>query len=96
MRYVQLFDWGWDIHGTGTGDDIMNALPRKCKDVDQAIGALIQDLKTQGLLQAVRAGGYDAAFGGARREEEKSRAKERIYSFRDSAGQCLVRSTTAD
>jgi len=41
-------------------------------------------MKTQGLKQALRAGGYDAAFGGARREEEKSRAKERIYSFRDS------------
>ena len=40
--------------------------------------------KTQGLLQALTAGGYDAAFGGARRDEEKSRAKERIYSFRDS------------
>jgi sulfate adenylyltransferase subunit 2 len=39
--------------------------------------------KTQGLLQALTAGGYDAAFGGARRDEEKSRAKERIYSFRD-------------
>jgi len=44
-------------------------------------------LKTQGLLQALKDGGYDAAFGGARREEEKSRAKERIYSFRDSHGQ---------
>jgi sulfate adenylyltransferase subunit 2 len=39
--------------------------------------------KTQALLQALTAGGYDAAFGGARRDEEKSRAKERIYSFRD-------------
>jgi len=39
--------------------------------------------KTQGLLQALNAGKYDAAFGGARRDEEKSRAKERIYSFRD-------------
>jgi len=44
-------------------------------------------LKTQALLDALRAGGFDAAFGGARRDEEKSRAKERIYSFRDSAGQ---------
>jgi len=50
VRYVQLFDWGWDIHGTGTGDDIMNALPKKCKDVDQPIAALIQDLKAHGLL----------------------------------------------
>ena len=44
-------------------------------------------LKTQGLLQALRAGKYDAAFGGARREEEKSRAKERVFSFRDEFGQ---------
>jgi hypothetical protein len=50
VRYVQLFDWGWDIHGTGSGDDIMTALPRKCKEVDQAIAALIQDLKAQGML----------------------------------------------
>ena len=44
-------------------------------------------LKTQGLLQALRKGGHDAAFGGARRDEEKSRAKERVYSFRDRFGQ---------
>ena len=44
-------------------------------------------LKTQALLNALSEGGYDAAFGGARREEEKSRAKERIYSFRDKHGQ---------
>ena len=50
VRYVQLFDWGWDIHGTGAGDDIMTALPRKCNEVDQAIAALILDLKAQGLL----------------------------------------------
>jgi sulfate adenylyltransferase subunit 2 len=44
-------------------------------------------LKTQALLEGLRMGNYDAAFGGARRDEEKSRAKERIYSFRDSLGQ---------
>jgi sulfate adenylyltransferase subunit 2 len=44
-------------------------------------------LKTQALLEALEAGGYDAAFGGARRDEEKSRAKERIFSFRDRGGQ---------
>ena len=44
-------------------------------------------LKTQGLLQALRAGRHDAAFGGARRDEEKSRAKERVFSFRDRHGQ---------
>jgi len=44
-------------------------------------------MKTQALLQALAAGKYDAAFGGARRDEERSRAKERIYSFRDVHGQ---------
>jgi len=44
-------------------------------------------LKTEGLLRALRQGGYNAAFGGARRDEEKSRAKERVYSFRDKRGQ---------
>jgi len=40
-------------------------------------------MKTEGLKQALNHYGFDAAFGGARRDEEKSRAKERIYSFRD-------------
>ncbi|MCZ7530757.1 MAG: sulfate adenylyltransferase subunit CysD [Acidimicrobiia bacterium] len=40
-------------------------------------------MKTQALKQALEAGGFDAAFGGARRDEERSRAKERVFSFRD-------------
>jgi sulfate adenylyltransferase subunit 2 len=44
-------------------------------------------LKTRALLEGLAEGGFNAAFGGARRDEEKSRAKERIYSFHDSLGQ---------
>ena len=44
-------------------------------------------LKTRALLDALADGSFDAAFGGARRDEEKSRAKERVYSFRDPSGQ---------
>ncbi|MGA8408841.1 MAG: sulfate adenylyltransferase subunit CysD [Candidatus Acidiferrales bacterium] len=44
-------------------------------------------LKTRSLLDALAEGGFNAAFGGARRDEEKSRAKEQIYSFRDAHGQ---------
>jgi hypothetical protein len=50
VRYVQLYDWGWDIHGTGPGDDLLTAFPRKCRDVDRSAAALIQDLKQRGLL----------------------------------------------
>jgi sulfate adenylyltransferase subunit 2 len=42
-------------------------------------------MKTEALKQALDAGRFDAAFGGARRDEEKSRAKERVYSFRDAS-----------
>jgi sulfate adenylyltransferase subunit 2 len=44
-------------------------------------------LKTKSLLDALEAGGFDAAFGGARRDEERSRAKERVFSLRDAQGQ---------
>jgi sulfate adenylyltransferase subunit 2 len=45
------------------------------------------NLKTEALLAALRQGGYDAVMGGARREEERSRAKERVFSLRDPFGQ---------
>src|SRR5467141_537312 len=44
-------------------------------------------LKTKSLLDALEAGNFDAAFGGARRDEERSRAKERVFSLRDAKGQ---------
>ena len=50
VRYVQLFDWGWDCHGTGAGDDIVVHLPQKCKDIDRPVAALLKDLKRRGLL----------------------------------------------
>ena len=50
VRYVQLYDWGWDCHGTGAGDDIVKHLPEKCKEVDRPIAALLADLKRRGLL----------------------------------------------
>ena len=50
-------------------------------------------LKTQALLDALRHYNFDAAFGGARRDEEKSRAKERIYSFRDRPASGIPRTS---
>jgi hypothetical protein len=52
VRFVQLFDWGWDIHGTGASDDLVNKFPQKCREVDQASAALVQDLKQRGLLDS--------------------------------------------
>ena len=51
------------------------------------VGASRNQLQTVPLLEAIREHGFDAAFGGARRDEERARAKERVYSFRDEFGQ---------
>lgn len=50
VRFVQLYHRGWDHHGTGKGDDIVNRLPKLCQEVDRAAAALVRDLKQRGLL----------------------------------------------
>ena len=50
VRFVQLYDYGWDIHGTGSGDDLLTQFPKKCGQVDRALAALLIDLDRRGLL----------------------------------------------
>jgi len=50
VRYVQLFDWGWDFHGTNGNEEIRDGLVRKGTVTAKAVGALIKDLKNRGLL----------------------------------------------
>jgi sulfate adenylyltransferase subunit 2 len=63
------------------------ALDQGINPFDHGSSKYTHALKTQALLDALALHGFDAAFGGARRDEEKSRAKERVYSFRDRNGQ---------
>ncbi len=49
-RFVQLYHWGWDSHGTSPSDDLITALPQRCKETDKASAALVQDLKQRGML----------------------------------------------
>ncbi|MFN9715743.1 MAG: DUF1501 domain-containing protein [Planctomycetota bacterium] len=51
VRYVQLFDWGWDFHGTSPEADIREGLTNKCATMDKPVAALIKDLKQRGLLE---------------------------------------------
>jgi hypothetical protein len=50
VRFVQLFDWGWDCHGTDEAFSIEVGLVNKCRTVDKAMTALLLDLKQRGLL----------------------------------------------
>lgn len=49
-RFVQLFDWGWDYHGTREDNGITTGLTKKCATMDKPVAALINDLKDRGLL----------------------------------------------
>lgn len=62
-------------------------IAKHCHPMKLGTDVCCAHLKTQALLDALKKHGFDAAFGGARREEEKSRAKERICSIRDEFGQ---------
>jgi len=79
FRDQRIKDLGWDlivhINQEGVDMGINPFVHGSAKHTDI--------MKTQGLKQALNKYGFDAAFGGARRDEEKSRAKERVYSFRD-------------
>jgi hypothetical protein len=50
VRFVQLFDWGWDFHGTSFVEDINAGLAERCRPMDRAVSGLIRDLKERGLL----------------------------------------------
>jgi hypothetical protein len=51
VRFVQLFDWGWDAHGTSNDTGLGDGLREKCRQIDQATSALLTDLKQRGLLE---------------------------------------------
>ncbi len=51
VRFVQLFDWGWDFHGTTPREDIRDGLTRKMARTDRPVAALMRDLRERGLLE---------------------------------------------
>jgi uncharacterized protein (DUF1501 family) len=51
VRFVQLYHWGWDSHGTSPSDDIVTSLPERCRETDRASAALVLDLEERGLLE---------------------------------------------
>ena len=80
MREATAKKYGWDliVHKNPEG------VAKNVNPFDHGSALHTQIMKTDGLKQALDKYGFDAAFGGARRDEEKSRAKERIFSFRDN------------
>jgi hypothetical protein len=86
VRYVQLFDWGWDCHGTGSGDDIVTHLPQKCKEIDRPIAALLRDLKAKGLFDETLVV-WGGEFGRTSMNEERGGSK---FLGRDHHPHCFT------
>ena len=74
VRFVQLFDWGWDTHGTNASDDIITQLPKKCSETDRPVAALIRDLRQRGLLDDTLVI-WTGEFGRTAMNEERNGSK---------------------
>ncbi|MBK9129918.1 MAG: DUF1501 domain-containing protein [Phycisphaerales bacterium] len=74
VRFVQLYDWGWDTHGTNPSDDIVTQLPKKCRETDRPLAALITDLQQRGLLDETLIV-WSGEFGRTAMNEERNGSK---------------------
>jgi hypothetical protein len=74
VRHVQLFHYGWDMHGLGPGSDLITAMPKKCKEIDKPISALLTDLKQRGMLEETLIV-WSGEFGRTSLNEERNGSK---------------------
>ena len=74
VRFVQLYDWGWDGHGTNPSDDLVTQFPKKCRQIDRPIAALIRDLDARGLLDETIVV-WTGEFGRTPMNEERNGSK---------------------
>lgn len=74
VRYVQLFNYGWDMHGTNSNNDLITAMPRKAHEVDRPMAALVKDLKQRGLLDETLVV-WSGEFGRTSMNEERNGSK---------------------
>lgn len=81
VRFVQLFDWGWDSHGTAADTAIDIGFINKCREIDKAMTALILDLKQSGLLEETLVV-WGGEFGRTPMQENRE-GKQNIFKGRD-------------
>lgn len=81
VRFVQLFDWGWDTHGTSPDGSVDIGLVNKCRQVDKSITALILDLKQRGLLDETLVV-WGGEFGRTPMQENRE-GKQNTFKGRD-------------
>ena len=86
VRFVQLYHWGWDSHGTAESDDIVHSLPKRCEETDRASTALVTELKHLGLLDDTLVV-WGGEFGRTPMNEERNGSK---FLGRDHHPHCFT------
>ncbi|WP_236979732.1 DUF1501 domain-containing protein [Membranihabitans maritimus] len=81
VRFVQLFDWGWDSHGTGESGSLNYGFKNKCREIDRPMSALLLDLKQRGLLDDTLVV-WGGEFGRTPMQENRE-GKEQFFTGRD-------------
>ena len=74
VRFVQLYHWGWDSHGDSKGNDLRYGLVQRCQETDQAVAALLKDLKSRGLFDSTLVI-WGGEFGRTPMNEERNGSK---------------------
>jgi len=87
VRFVQLFDWGWDTHGDSAGNAVDIGLKNKCRKIDRPITALLQDLKQRGLLDETLVV-WGSEFGRTPMQENRE-GKTMPFKGRDHHGEAF-------
>jgi hypothetical protein len=88
VRFVQLYDWGWDTHGTSKEGSIDLGLRNKCREIDRPITALLLDLKQRGLLEETLVV-WGGEFGRTPMQENRE-GKEQGFKGRDHHGEAFT------
>ncbi|WP_153556111.1 DUF1501 domain-containing protein [Roseimaritima sediminicola] len=88
VRYVQLFDWGWDAHGAAASEAINAGFKQKCQQIDRPITALLKDLKRSGLLEDTLVV-WGGEFGRTPMRENRG-GKEMTFVGRDHHGDAFT------
>lgn len=86
VRFVQIYDSGWDLHGTGPTDDLATQFPKKCRELDRPFAALITDLRRRGLLDETLVV-WGGEFGRTPMNEERDGSK---FFGRDHHPHCFT------
>ena len=87
VRFVQIYDWGWDMHGTSSNESVDAGLKTKCAKVDRAMSALLLDLKQRGLLDETLVV-WGGEFGRTPMQENRE-GKQNPFKGRDHHGEAF-------